>query len=115
MSSEVELRVMLAQSSSGLWMASGAHKANVALMKSLKDEGHQVRILCQFLPADLDNKSIKPEIVERRLLNGQVVIPSYKFTYGHIEVVGILRGSIGHPLEGDCDEERKGWLQENKF
>jgi glycosyltransferase involved in cell wall biosynthesis len=113
------MRVMLAQSSSGLMMSSGGFKANVYLLQALKAQGHDVRMVGQFKRTDLENQQIYSGTSESTWVfqDGKIRVPRYKFEFCGIETVGCECGIVAQPLVSKNKEEqdaRLRWLAQEE-
>lgn len=108
-----KMRIMLSQSSSGLKVASGGFKSNFHLISAIHAMGHSTRIISQFRKEELEKEGIEFKTRKRVLLEGRYQVESYSFRYKGIKMVGCEVGIIGHPLEGDDNDdfERGEWLK----
>jgi len=108
-----KMRIVLCQSSSGLKVVSGGFKSNLHLMKAIQTIGHSTRIISQFRREQLETEGVEFKTKKRVLLNGKYEVESYSFKYQDIQIVGCEVGVIGHPLEGDDndDVERGNWVK----
>ncbi|TPX71146.1 hypothetical protein SpCBS45565_g01201 [Spizellomyces sp. 'palustris'] len=111
-STDHPLRIFLIQSAHGLYASSGGYRANIALARAMRSQGHVIKMLASVYANEVAT------IPHTRTVEkfGHRVIPVYRFWYGQIDVVALdadqCREAFNRSQE--VTEMMESWLENEK-